>query len=171
MLSKSFVALWFIGACLALTLWYAYSNKSRLLNWTFKMINKSDVRALVLGSNLIRRAIDCSVLLQAYWLNKKHDISYQTRPCCHTMSMAGVIKAYMGVPRKISESHWGTYFIWPFRWRGFLGGSRMSSNIVSLHLPKYKREEILSQSHRSDGQCKYVFKHVHLTVLYELNQT
>lgn len=41
----------------------------------------------------------------------------------------------MGVPRKMSESHWGTYFIWPFRWRGFFGGSRMSSKMVSLHFP------------------------------------
>lgn len=41
----------------------------------------------------------------------------------------------MGVPKKMSESHWGTYFIWPFRCSGFLGGSRISSKMVSLHLP------------------------------------
>lgn len=41
----------------------------------------------------------------------------------------------MGVPKKISESHWGTYFIWPFRCSGFLGGSRISSKMVSLHFP------------------------------------
>jgi len=42
----------------------------------------------------------------------------------------------MGVPRKMRESHWGTYFIWPFRCRGFFGGSRMSSKMVLLHFPK-----------------------------------
>ena len=42
----------------------------------------------------------------------------------------------MGVPRKMRESHWGTYFIWPFRWRGFFGGSRRSSKMVSLHFPE-----------------------------------
>lgn len=53
--------------------------------------------------------------------------------------MCEIMRAYMGVPRKMRESHWGTYFIWPLRWRGFLGGSRMSSNIVSLHLPTRER--------------------------------
>lgn len=47
--------------------------------------------------------------------------------------------SYMGVPRKMRESHWGTYFIWPLRCRGFFGGSRMSSKMVSLHFPGQNR--------------------------------
>lgn len=46
-----------------------------------------------------------------------------------------ISQTYMGVPKKMSESHWGTYFIWPFRCSGFFGGSRISSKMVSLHLP------------------------------------
>lgn len=46
----------------------------------------------------------------------------------------------MGVPKKMRESHGGTYFIWPFRWRGFFGGSRMSSKMVSLHFPEKNHE-------------------------------
>lgn len=48
----------------------------------------------------------------------------------------------MGVPRKMSESHWGTYFICPFRCSGFFGGSRMSSKMVSLHFPESTRRQL-----------------------------
>lgn len=58
------------------------------------------------------------------------------KPVIHTHAE---MKTYMGVPKKMSESHWGTYFIWPFRCSGFFGGSRISSKMVSLHLPGEKR--------------------------------
>lgn len=51
----------------------------------------------------------------------------------------------------MSESHWGTYFIWPFRCSGFLGGSRISSKMVSLHLPGENR----SFDNRSNGLAGY----------------
>lgn len=65
--------------------------------------------------------------------------------------MCEIMKAYMGVPRKMRESHWGTYFIWPLRWRGFLGGSRMSSNMVSLHFPEQERSLIFHCIERRFG--------------------
>lgn len=123
----------------------------------------SDVKALVLVSNLIWLLTIDRLLTglnyfknigQAMLLYYKHDTVY-------------IFKAYMGVPRKMSESHWGTYFIWPFRWRGFLGGSRMSSNIVSLHLPKYEIEEWLSQAKSllSSQNIIFFFKHDDLTLV------
>lgn len=68
-------------------------------------------------------------------------------------SQSSSLWPYMGVPRKMRESHWGTYFICPFRWRGFLGGSRMSSKMVSLHFPENndgEEENVAGDSWRNE---------------------